>query len=179
MKSSLPLYVFISVALGATLSIRQTTTTPPYEPIRLDPKPVWQPAIGSKFQIILYKGSGDRFRRNANLLPQDADIFDLDLVDTPKSTIDQLHRKGKRVICYFSAGSAEDWRSDYSRFQAKDKGDILREWNREQWLDIRSPDVFEIMRARMRLGADKGCDAVDPDNVGKFTCRLKLLHTFY
>jgi hypothetical protein len=167
MKKFFVAYIFASVALGATLSTRNTTATSANDVIRVGYKQVWQPALGSKFQIILYKGSGERFRSTSSLVPQDADIFDLDLADTPRSTIDQLHRKGKRVICYFSAGSAESWRSDYSRFQAKDKGDTLRDWNREKWLDIRSPDVFEVMKARMKLGADKGCDGVDPDNVGQ------------
>jgi hypothetical protein len=135
--------------------------------IDLPSQPIWRPAVGSKFQIILYKGSGDRFGRSTSLLPNDADIFDLDLFDTPKSTIDKLHKNGKRVVCYFSAGSAETWRKDYSKFQAKDKGDGLREWKRESWLDIRSPAVIDVMKARMRLGADKGCDGFDADNVGK------------
>jgi Glycoside-hydrolase family GH114 len=136
---------------------------------------IWQPAVASKFQIILYKGGGDRFSRSSNLMPEDAEIFDLDLFDTTKSTIQKLHNKGKRVICYFSAGSAENWRSDFSKFQAKDKGDHLREWQKEQWVDIRSPEVFDIMKSRMQLGAEKGCDAVDADNVGMLLLSLVLL----
>jgi hypothetical protein len=44
--------------------------------------------------------------------------YDIDLFDTPQSTINALHTQGRKVICYFSAGSSEDWRPDYSRFQA-------------------------------------------------------------
>jgi hypothetical protein len=194
MKISIVFYTLFSSVLGAAFNRSDIVDSPspkqwlpswlqnPRKPNAIEAKPstssitpniipdfgtksIWQPVVASKFQIILYKG-GDRFSRSQNLAPDDADIFDLDLFDTPKSTIQKLHSKGKRVICYFSAGSAENWRTDFSKFQAKDKGDHLSGWQREQWLDIRSPDVFEIMKSRMQLGAEKGCDGVDADNVG-------------
>jgi hypothetical protein len=31
--------------------------------------------------------------------------YDLDLFDTSKSVIDDLHKRGIKMICYFSAGS--------------------------------------------------------------------------
>ncbi|MGT2495094.1 endo alpha-1,4 polygalactosaminidase [Cupriavidus basilensis] len=34
-----------------------------------------------------------------------AQVFDIDLVDTPQATINALKAQGKRVVCYFSAGS--------------------------------------------------------------------------
>lgn len=44
----------------------------------------------------------------------------------------------------------------------------MREWKGERWLDIRSVDAFEVMKGRIRLASDKGCDGIDPDNTG--TC---------
>ena len=32
-------------------------------------------------------------------------IWDMDMADTPKATITAFKNKGKKVICYFSAGS--------------------------------------------------------------------------
>jgi len=169
MKSLPSLLLFTPVAFSATLLKTRDVAQQQPQPPRTT-APIWQPPVASKFQIILYKNGGGGRRLNAanSLQPQDADIFDLDLFDTPKSTIDQLHRKGKKVICYFSAGSAENWRTDYKKFQAKDMGDKMRGWNREKWLDIRSPEVFEVMKTRMKLGADKGCDGVDADNVDAY-----------
>jgi len=36
------------------------------------------------------------------------DVFDIDLFNSSTSTITTLHTLGKKVICYFSAGSYED-----------------------------------------------------------------------
>ncbi|MBK1615039.1 endo alpha-1,4 polygalactosaminidase [Rubrivivax gelatinosus] len=92
-------------------------------------------------------------------------VYDLDLFDTPQATIASLQAQGRAVVCYFSAGSAEDWREDYASFTAADKGHALDGWPGENWLDTRSANVRSIMVARLQLARDKGCDAVDPDNV--------------
>lgn len=95
--------------------------------------------------------------------------YDIDLFDTPQSTIDALHAQGRKVICYFSAGSSEDWRPDYNRFQAADKGKNLDGWPGEKWLDTRSANVRAIMLSRLDLARSKGCDGVEPDNVDGYT----------
>lgn len=96
-------------------------------------------------------------------------VYDVDLFDTPQTTIDSLHAAGRVVVCYFSAGSAEDWRSDYASFNASDKGNGLDGWPGEYWLDTRSANVRAIMVNRMKLAQSKGCDGVDPDNVDGYT----------
>lgn len=98
-----------------------------------------------------------------------AAVYDLDLVDTSAVTIAQLKAAGRRVVCYFSAGSSEDWRPDYARFTAADKGLALDGWAGEKWLDIRSANVRAIMVARLDLARAKGCDGVEPDNVDGYT----------
>ncbi|MFP3534108.1 endo alpha-1,4 polygalactosaminidase, partial [Burkholderia sp. SIMBA_042] len=82
---------------------------------------------------------------------------------------DTLKSQGKRVVCYFSAGSSENWRSDYSQFTAADQGNPLDGWAGERWLDTRSANVRRIMTARMDLAKSKGCDGIDPDNVDGYT----------
>lgn len=42
------------------------------------------------------------------------DMYDIDLFDTPVSTIQFLQSQGKKVVCYFSAGSYEGWRPDWA-----------------------------------------------------------------
>lgn len=69
------------------------------------------------------------------------------------------------MICYFNAGGSETWRSDYTQFLAADIGKKLDKWEGENWIDTRSVNVRNIMRARIALARTKGCDAVDPDNM--------------
>jgi hypothetical protein len=129
-------------------------------------KPLWQPEVGAKFQIILSQSSIDL--GGLTLSPEGADVWDIDLVDNSKEVIQALHRLGKKVICYFSAGTTESWRPDYAAFLPADLGAGLPEWPREKWLDIRSANVFEVMKKRIKLASDKGCDGIDPDNMGEF-----------
>ncbi|KAF2668764.1 family 114 glycoside hydrolase, partial [Microthyrium microscopicum] len=71
-------------------------------------------------------------------------------------------------ICYYSAGSAENWRSDYGSFSSSDKGEGLQGWAGENWLNIRSNNVLNVMKKRIDLASQKGCDAIDPDNMDAY-----------
>ena len=93
------------------------------------------------------------------------DVYDIDLFDVSASTIASLQGTGKRVICYFSAGSYEDFRSDANRFPQEVRGNTLEGFANEQWLDIRSSSVLDIMGERLDIAVQKGCDGVEPDNV--------------
>ncbi len=99
----------------------------------------------------------------------DVAVYDIDLFDIPKTTIQQLQTEGRSVICYFSAGSFEDWRIDASDFTQEVLGKPLGNWPGERWLDIRSPIVRQLMSIRLNLAKLKGCDAVEPDNVDAYT----------
>lgn len=97
-------------------------------------------------------------------------MYDIDLYDTPAATISRLKAKNITVICYFSAGSAENWRPDYASFPASVKGKGLDGWAGETWLDVRQLSILKpIMGARMDLAVSKGCDGVEPDNVDAYT----------
>ncbi|WP_316151669.1 endo alpha-1,4 polygalactosaminidase [Cupriavidus sp. BIC8F] len=120
----------------------------------------WMPAITDTWQIQLTGKLNTSYP---------VVMYDFDLFDTPQATIDALHAKGQRVVCYFSAGSAEDWRPDYSQFTASDLGSPLSGWAGERWVDTRSANVRRIMQARMDLAVSKRCDGVDADNVDGYT----------
>jgi hypothetical protein len=93
-------------------------------------------------------------------------MYDVDLFTTPQATIDLLKSQGKRVVCYFSAGSYENFRPDSSKFAAADKGSSLKPpFADELWLDTRSANVREIMKTRLDLAVTKRCDGVEPDNM--------------
>ena len=93
------------------------------------------------------------------------DIYDIDLLDSPKSLIQTIHSNGKKVICYFSAGSYENWRDDTGAFDKAALGLSLAEWEGERWLDIRSNSIKPIMLARLDIAQQKNCDGVEPDNI--------------
>ena len=134
---------------------------------------IWQPAVQSRFQMIL-SGVVDLDISNPSVTP-DVGIYDVDLFNTPNSTIQALKGLGKKVICYFSAGTSEDWRQDYRKFSESVKGAKLPEWPGERWLDIRTTEVLNVMKARIKMAAENGCDAIDPDNMGK-TSLIEQLH---
>ncbi|KAJ5110964.1 hypothetical protein N7532_001499 [Penicillium argentinense] len=120
----------------------------------------WQPEVGVKWQIeLLYP------LNNTNI---DADVYDIDLYDNEKSTISNLQDMGRKVICYFSAGTYEEWRSDASSFEDSDLGNNLDDWPGERWLDTNSKNVRKIMQTRLDLAQTKGCDGVDPDNIDAY-----------
>lgn len=103
-------------------------------------------------------------------LDLEAAVFNLDLFDAPQPAVDELHRRGVYLMCYFSAGSSEDWRADFPQFPPEVLGEQMAGWRGEQWLDIRRLDLLApIMEGRLDLAAQKGCDGVDPDNVNGYT----------
>jgi hypothetical protein len=118
----------------------------------------WQPAKGITWEIELSTTPN-------SLLPVTA--YDVDLFDTPQATLDQMAAAGIKRICYFSAGSYEDWRADADQL-APYRGNPLQGWEGEWWLDIRRAEVRTVMTHRLDTAVSKGCDAVDPDNVDGF-----------
>ncbi len=120
----------------------------------------WKPAVYTTWQWQL-TGTIDQ--------SVDAQMFDIDLFDTSAATIASLKSKGKIVICYFSAGSYEDWRPDASQFPASVLG-RSNGWAGEKWLDIRNLTALgPVMEARLDLAVSKGCHGVEPDNIDGYT----------
>lgn len=99
----------------------------------------------------------------------DVDVYDVDLFDTAPAAIAALQTAGRTVVCYFSAGSSEDFRPDFEDFASSDKGSKLGGFDGERWLDIRSQNVLDIMTERLDLAVTKGCDGVEPDNMDGYT----------
>ena len=80
-----------------------------------------------------------------------ASLYELDLFDTSAQTISTLHSQHRKLLCYFSAGSLEEWRPDASRLPSEVLGAPLAGWPGEVWLDIRAREVRELMRSRLQL----------------------------
>ena len=146
-----------------TVTLTPAATSTPTQTPTFTPMPIswWKPTPRTTWQIQTNGGNID--------LHYKAQAYDVDLFDTPVKTIAALHKLGRKVICYFSAGTYEDWRPDVGKFPASVVGKPLEDWEGERYLDIRKIDALApIMRARMDLAVKKGCDAVDPDNVQNY-----------
>ncbi|KAL4977121.1 glycoside hydrolase superfamily [Aspergillus desertorum] len=127
---------------------------------------IWQPEVGSPWQIILSSAVSPNTLSKSSSPP--ASIYDIDLFENTEPTISSLHSQGIKVICYFSAGTYEDWRPDASSFDASSLGAGLDDWPGEKWADLRSENVRAIMSARLDQAVEMGCDGVDPDNVDAY-----------
>ncbi len=115
---------------------------------------------------------------------RDVDMYDIDLFETSKSTIQALKNDGKIVICYFSAGSLEFTDNDreiparadsppFPKPYADITGNVVENYNKELWLDIRAGNVLEnkikpTIQGRLDLALEKGCDGVEVDNVNEY-----------
>lgn len=116
----------------------------------------WQPAKGMSWQWQL---DGEPIDTSV-----DAQVYDVDLFETPADTVRQLHDQGRKVICYFSAGSWEPYRPDAGDYPESVKGGAIEGWPDERWLDIRQLDVLRpLIAARLDLCAAKGADGAEPD----------------
>jgi hypothetical protein len=121
---------------------------------------------GSSWDILLSKGDAIG-NVKTQVVSQNFQVIDIDLFDTDKATIQDM-KAAKQVICYFSAGSKEGWRPDVGDFKDGDTGKALDGWPDEVWVNVKSQNVRNIMSKRIKLAAQNGCSAIDPDNVDGF-----------
>lgn len=159
------LVVALALGLGLGLGLNrgghgEYDSPTPHPP----PTAIWQPAVGSTWQIILSQQL--EIDNSHPAVTPDVDVFDIDMfLHQNTSVVDNLHNLGKKVICYFSGGSYEPYRPDSYRFQESDMGDVLDGWPDEKWLNISSPSIRKIMADRVDIAINMGCDAIDPDNM--------------
>lgn len=121
---------------------------------------VWTPAPGTPWQWQL-TGEVD-----TSLV---VDMYDVDLFDTSDAVFEAL--SDTTVICYFSAGSVEEFRDDAATLPTEATGARLLGWQDERWLDVSHPAVFEMVERRLDLAVERGCDGVEPDNVDGYVNR--------
>ena len=120
----------------------------------------WRPEPGQPWQWQL-SGELD--------LTVEVPVYDVDW-EVPRDVVDRLHADGRRVVCYVSVGTVEDFPAAARDFPAEVRGRPLEDWPDERWLDVRRLDVLgPLLRRRLDVCRDKGFDAVEPDNVDAYT----------
>jgi len=146
--------VFILSACGTIENIINSTQRQTVEPISVGSW--YKPETNTSWQWQL---NGD-INSSYNVK-----LYDIDLFESDASLIQSLKNEGKKVICYFSAGSYEDWREDKDAFPQSALGNPMDGWEGEKWLDISNEELAPMMRTRLDLAVQKGCDGVEPDNM--------------
>jgi endo-alpha-1,4-polygalactosaminidase (GH114 family) len=133
---------------------------PPVSPNGTIPEGIWKPTAGTTWDYELLNPVDN--------MSVAAEVWDIDLFNNNDTVISGLQAAGKKVLCYFSAGSFEDWRPDKAKFQDSDMGKDLSGWQGEKWLNTNSQNVRKIMQARLDMAVQKKCDGVEPDNVDAY-----------
>ncbi|MEW2485676.1 endo alpha-1,4 polygalactosaminidase [Streptomyces sp. NPDC048411] len=151
-KSAAPVVVLIlSAVLAGCTSAPRTTSAGR-----------WQPKPGTDWQ----------WQLSGRLDPTvDVPVYDIDGFEHDAQAVADLHRRGRKVICYVSTGAWEDFRPDAGKFPASVLGKG-NGWPGERWLDIRRTDLLgPLMESRIEMCAKKGFDAVEPDNMDGYRNR--------
>jgi len=115
----------------------------------------WHPGVATTWQWQLQGPVDTRYA---------VDAYDVDLAETPDRVLDRLHAGGRRVVCYFSAGTWESFRPGPPP-PAAALGRALPDYPDERWLDVRRPEVRALVAERLDRARARGCDGVEPDNV--------------
>ncbi|MFJ8075822.1 endo alpha-1,4 polygalactosaminidase [Streptomyces sp. NPDC096176] len=145
------------------------TTTGPDDPEPSAPTQPTQPTMPAGQRWLPKPGLAWQWQLSGRLDPTvDVPVYDIDGFDHPASAVADLHRRGRKVICYLSTGAWEDFRPDADRFPKSVLG-RGNGWKGERWLDIRRIDILEpLMAERIDMCRDKGFDAVEPDNMDAY-----------
>jgi hypothetical protein len=146
---------------GQTPAPHPTQTSTSISSSTFRPQTWWRPTVGLTWQWQIGDNDIDTSIK--------ADVYNIDLY-VDQSIIDELHAENRRVICYISVGSWEDWRPDKDQFPPEVLGKDYEGWPGEKWLDIRQIDkLAPVMLARLDLCKAKGFDALEPDNMEIYT----------
>ena len=131
------------------LMVRALTVAAALLPVAAGAAPKrWLPPVGATFSIHLSVAP--------KTVSTPAQVVDFDGFDNSAKTVSALHAQGKHVVCYFSAGSWENWRPDKKNFPAEVIGRPLDGWAGERYLDISNLAVLgPIMRARLDVCKQK------------------------
>ncbi len=116
---------------------------------------VWRPSPELTWQIQL-TGEVDT--------SLDVELYDVDLA-VPEASLLELESAGRRIACFFSAGSLEPWREDADQFPDEAVGNPMQLYPTEHWLDVTNSQVKTLMIERLSTAQSQGCDAVQPSNL--------------
>jgi hypothetical protein len=123
----------------------------------------WQWELGHPLDLTSTKDMGTGVKDGGGAAAPDPVLYDIDGFDNSAETVAALHAAGKHVVCYIETGAWEDYRPDAGQYPSSVLGSAMDGYPSERYVDIRSEAVVAIVKARVKMCADKGFDAVEPD----------------
>ena len=148
---------------GSTPPSPSPSPSPSASPTPSAPPPSgtwWKPSPGLTWQM-QYSGTIDT--------SLNVQVYMLDMFGTTATTISALKSRGVKVVCYIDGGSWESYTPDAGVFPESILGKVVGGWPDERFVDIRSKDLlWPIMRARIDLAKQKGCDGIYHDWADSF-----------
>jgi len=160
--------VLLTILLTDCSAHPSTPTVAPVQPSTPTPTNLVSSTEAPKPGLPLYADWQIQYSGELDL-SLDVDVYNLDLFEVTPEEIETLHAHGIYVMCYFSAGSWEDWRPDAGLFPEDVIGNDYEGWPGEKWVDVRDIQALApVLESRIHTAADKGCDGVDPDNVNGY-----------
>ncbi len=100
------------------------------------------------------------------VLKSPSKIIELDVLDTPKYVIDQLHKKWKKVVGYINVWAIETYRDDFDQFPKDVIWNVYPGWEDERFLDVRKFDKFKnLIIKRLDIAKSKWFDIIEADNI--------------
>lgn len=97
-----------------------------------------------------------------------AKYVDFDMDEITPSLVSQAHAKGLKIGAYFSVGTLEDWRSDFSAMKAiNGTSHPMSDWDGEYWVtgsSMSNASFVKLMYNRIDKMKSMGVDFIDPDN---------------
>ncbi|KAJ3119796.1 hypothetical protein HK098_005129 [Nowakowskiella sp. JEL0407] len=120
----------------------------------------YKPIIGQPWQWIL---------KTENEVVNAVEFHDIDF-DFSRAFFKKLKESKKKIGCYFSAGTYEQFRSDQAMFPADSLGGTVSfgtgdSFADEKWLNIKRLDLIaDIMLQRIEEALIRGCDIIEFDN---------------
>eukprot|EP00833_Pecoramyces_ruminatium_P015374 jgi/Orpsp1_1/1189406/evm.model.d7180000071834.1 len=121
----------------------------------------WKPTPGTTWNYVL--------GHDVDISLEKAQVVDIDVRKSAEK-IKNLHNAGIKVICYFSAGTLEDFRDDYDKYM-KVEGlvkNVYDDWPDERWLDFRVEGIKPLIKNRMKVAVSKNCDGIEVDNLDAY-----------
>ncbi len=85
--------------------------------------------------------------------------------DNAHKNISAIKMQDNIVGCYISVGTGEDWRDDFKTLKPFLAKKAWEQWEGEYFISKISPELIDIMQARIATLSAWGCDYVEFDNM--------------
>ncbi|OUM59160.1 glycoside hydrolase family 114 protein [Piromyces sp. E2] len=131
----------------------------------------WTPPPGSTWNYLLNVKDDEILKAKEQILTID--------VNKSSELIETLHKRGQKVICYFSGGTIEKHRKDFDEYW--NTPGLIPDKNNEEgktrfdeyWIDYRKKNLLApLIKNRMKIAVEKKCDAIEVDCLGAYNHKI-------